>query len=214
VAEPCDDGRVSEPKAVAESTTEVVPGLRSWQVEDERIGGFVSTAYAIEGPDGAVLVDPLPLAPAALTAIGPVSAIVLSSGSHQRSAWRLRRELGAPVWAPALSREIEEDPDERYCEGDDLPGGLTAVFTPGAGTTQHTLLSPGTPRVAIVPDLLIRAPGEEPTLIPDAYAHDPAVARKSARRLLELDLDVLCLCHGGAVADDPKGAVRRALGEV
>jgi glyoxylase-like metal-dependent hydrolase (beta-lactamase superfamily II) len=203
---------VSEPKAVAERVEEVVRGVYFWQVHDDRIN-FLSAAHAVATGEGIVLVDPLPLVEDALRGLGEVAAIVLSSGSHQRSSWRLRRELGVPVWAPTLSREIDEEPDVRYGEGDRLPGGLTALFTPGAGTTQHTFVRAEDPRVAIVSDLLVRAPDHEVELVPDEYAHDPAQARESVRKLLELDFEVLSMGHGAPVTDDARGAVRRALGE-
>jgi glyoxylase-like metal-dependent hydrolase (beta-lactamase superfamily II) len=198
---------VSEPEAVAQEIEEVVRGVWHLSVHDERID-FISAAHAAAG----VVIDPLPLVPDAFARLGKISAIVLSCGSHQRSAWRLRRELGVPVWAPALSKEIDEEPDERYGDGDELPGGLRAVFTPGAGTTQHTLLLES-PSVAFVPDLLLRAPGESLGVLPDKWAHDPELMRKSLRKLLELDFDVLCLGHGKPVTDDPKGVLRAALGD-
>jgi glyoxylase-like metal-dependent hydrolase (beta-lactamase superfamily II) len=197
---------VSEPQAVAQEVEEVVPGVWHWSISDERIGGFISAAHAAS----TVLIDPLPLAPEAFERLGPVSAIVLTCGSHQRSSWRLRGELGVPVWAPALSKEIDEEPDERYGDGDELPGGLRAVFTPGAGTTQHTLLLTS-PSVAFVPDLLLRPAGESLAVLPDKWAHDPQQMRESLRKVLDLDFEVLCLGHGAPVTDDPKGVLRTAL---
>jgi glyoxylase-like metal-dependent hydrolase (beta-lactamase superfamily II) len=202
---------VSEPKDVAESVEEVVPGVWTWHVSDDRIGGFVSSAHAVRGDDGVVLVDPLPLAEAALAGLGDVSAICLTTSSHQRAAWRLRRELGARVWAPAASREVEEEPDERYSEGDVLPAGLQPIFTPGAGTTQHSLLLDLKGGVLFTPDLFVRPPGEPLALIPAEYAHDHEQARQTAERLLDLDFAVLCTGHGAPVVDDPKSALRAAL---
>jgi hypothetical protein len=201
---------VSEPSEVAANVEEVVPGVLHWRVHDDRID-FVSAAHAVRTDEGTVLIDPLPLAGEALAALGEVSAICLSCGSHQRSAWRLRRELGANVYAPALAREIEEEPDERYGEGDRLPGGLHAVFTPGAGTTQHTLLLKRQGGIAFVPDLLALGPGGELELVEARYMHDPEEARRSVEGLLDLPFSVLCLSHGRPVADDPKAAIRAAL---
>ena len=200
--------RVSEPQAVAESIEEVVPGVWHWHVPDERIGGYISAAHAVRGDDGVVLVDPLPLSEEAMSGLGEVSAVCLTTSSHQRSAWRLRRELGVSVWAPAASKEVEEEPDERYSEGDALPAGLRAIFTPGAGTTQHSLLLG---EVLFTPDLFVRPAGEPLALIPAEYAHDPEQSRRTAERLLELDFGVLCTGHGTPVTDDPKTAIREAL---
>jgi glyoxylase-like metal-dependent hydrolase (beta-lactamase superfamily II) len=202
---------MSEPRDVATAVEEVVPGVSHWHVSDDRIGGFISAAHALCRDEETVLIDPLPLTPDALAELGAVAAIALTSGSHQRSAWRLRRELGAPVYAPALSQTLAEEPDVRYGDGDDLPGGVRAIFTPGAGTTQHTLLSGGEPGVAFVSDLLVREPGRPLELIPGEYAHDLEEARRSVERLLELPFSVLCLAHGTPIADDPKAAIRAAL---
>lgn len=201
---------MSEPKAIAADASEVVPGVWHWAVADERIGGYFSAAHALAGPGGIILIDPLPLAGPGFAGLGPVSAICLTTSSHQRSAWRYRREHGARVWAPALARTFDEQPDHRYGDGDELPGGLRAVFTPGAGTSQHTLVA-AAPAVAFVPDLLVHETGQPLELIPAEYAHDVDEARRSVEKLLELDFDVLCLGHGVPVTDDPKGAIRAAL---
>jgi hypothetical protein len=200
---------VSEPNAVAETVEEVVPGVWTWSVHDDRID-FLSTAHAVSEVDGTVLIDPLPLVPAALRSLGDVLAICLTAGTHQRSAWRYRRELEVPVYAPALSKLIEEEPDVRYSEGEELPGGLEAVFTPGGGTTQHTLLR-ASDGVAFVPDLLVNVPGRGLQITPDEYVHDPAEARRSVQKLLNLDFSVLCLNHGAPLTEDPKAAIRRLL---
>ena len=200
---------MSEPKTVAASIEEVVPGVWRWSIHDERID-FLGAAYAVKAEDGVVMIDPLPLERAALDELGDVGAIVLTCGSHQRCAWRYRRELGANVYAPALSKEIDEEPDVRYGDGDTLPGGLRAVFTPGAGTTQHTLLL-GDPKVAFVPDMLVETPDRRVAMLASRWMYDPDEARQSVEKLLDLDFDVLCLAHGGAVTKGAKDAVRGAL---
>jgi len=203
---------VSEPRAIASKVEEVVPGVWHWRVDDDRID-FISAAHAVQTDEGTVLIDPLPLAPEALGQLGTVTAICLSAGAHQRSAWRYRRELGAKVYVPALSKQIDEEPDERYSEGARLPGGLLAVFTPGAGTTQHTFLLERDPGVAFAPDLFARTPEGPLSLVPAEFMHDPEEARRSAEKLLDLPFSVLCLGHGVPVLDDPHGAIRAALAE-
>ena len=202
---------MTEPKAVAAEVQEVVPGVWTWSVEDDRIGGFTSTSYAFTSDDGTVLIDPLPLADEARQGLGNVGAICLTTSNHQRSSWRLRRELGVPVHLPALAKEVEEEPDGRYSEGDVLPGGLRPIFTPGAGTTQHTLLLDRDGGIAFVPDQLLLYPDGRLSVVPDEYAHDPEGARRSAEKLLDLPFEVLCLAHGGPVTEDPREQLRAAL---
>jgi hypothetical protein len=201
---------VSEPKTVAESFQEVVPGVWCWTIHDERID-FVSTAHALTSPEGTVLIDPLPLVDDALAELGDVSAICLTAGTHQRSAWRYRRELAAPVYAPALSRLIEEEPDERYEDGDELPGGLRAVFTPGAGTTQHTFLLDLKGGIAFVPDLFVNEPGRGLAIVGEEEMPNPEEARRSIRKLFDLPFDILCFDHGSPLTQEPKAAIRRLL---
>jgi hypothetical protein len=201
---------VSEPNAIAETVEEVVPEIWTWSVRDERID-FVSTAHAVSGADGTVLIDPLPLALGALRCLGNVSAICLTAGTHQRSAWRYRRELEVPVYAPALSKLIEEEPDVPYSDGDELPGGLRAVFTPGAGTTQHTFLLEREAGVAFVPDLFAHVPERGLEIVGEEEMPDPDEARLSIRKLLDLPFGILCLDHGPPITEDPKGAIRALL---
>jgi glyoxylase-like metal-dependent hydrolase (beta-lactamase superfamily II) len=88
-------------------------------------------------------------------------------------------------------------PTSAYGDGDPLPGGLRAVFTPGAGTTQHTLVREGQPDVAFCSDLVVRPDGEVALVRVEEY--DPEKARRSIERLLELSFSLLCLTLGHRV---------------
>src|ERR671931_625838 len=116
---------MSEPRTAAGRVEEVVPGVWSWSVHDDRID-FVSTAHAVGDGDEVVLID---------------------------------REGG----------------------------------------------------VAFVPDLFTHVPERGLRTVWDEYMHDPAEARRSIEKLLELPFSVLCLDHGAPVTDDPKGAIRALL---
>jgi len=208
---PWNDASVTEPKAVAERIDVVVPGVWTWSIEDDRLGGFTSTSYAVATEGGTVLIDPLPVEDEAFGELGDIEAICLTTSNHQRSSWRLRRALGVEVHAPALAKEIEEEPDNRYSEGDSLPAGLRPVFTPGAGTTQHTLLLDRDGGIAFVPDPLLLMSDGDLVLVPEEYAHDTAEARRSVEKLLELPFSILCVAHGGAITEAPKDRIRAAL---
>src|SRR5690349_15464985 len=176
---------MSEPSEQAE-TIEVLDedlGIWYWSIEDDRIGGTTSTAYALKLDEGTVLIDPLPLARGAFAELGDVTAIVLTSGSHQRSAWRLRAALDVPVWAPALAQELEEEPDERYGHSMVLPGDLVAFTSPGAAPDQHTLVLDD--YVGFVPDLVVSPADGELRLMPDDFLDNPIQARETVRLLLE-----------------------------
>lgn len=201
---------MSEPKQAAGHFEEIEDvDVVFWHVEDDRLGGFISTAYGLRTEEGMVLIDPLPLERQAFEALGEIQAIVLTSGSHQRSAWRLRGELEVPVWAPAMAQELDEDPDERYGHSAVLPGDLAAFYSPGAGTTQHTLVLDD--YIGFVPDLIVNPSGGPLALTPDSYMDNPRLARESVKLLFEQGLEILCPTHGLPVVDDVHGALQDAL---
>jgi glyoxylase-like metal-dependent hydrolase (beta-lactamase superfamily II) len=202
---------MAEPNAVAADAEEVVPGVWRWGVANERIGGAESTGHAVADDDGVVLLDPVRLAPGALAALGPVTAILLTAQCHQRSSWRYRRDLGAPVWAPEGTRPMEEEPDERYRAGDLLPGGVRAVHTPGPEDVHFCFLRVRDPRVLFCSDLLTNYGGRGLDFVPLHYHDDPPQTRRTVEGLLDLDFDVLCLDHGSAITVDPKAEIRSLL---
>jgi glyoxylase-like metal-dependent hydrolase (beta-lactamase superfamily II) len=205
---------MSEPRAVAHAVEEIEDlGIVYWHVEDDRIGGFISTAYGLRTDEGLVLIDPLPLEPEAFAALGEIQAILLTSASHQRSAWRLRAEHDGelPVWAPALAQELDEEPDERYGHSMVLPGDLIAFHTPGAGPSQHSLILDD--YIAFVPDLVVNPPGGEVALTPDEYLQNPIQARDTVRLLLDQSIEILCPSHGLPILDDVHGQLTAALEE-
>jgi hypothetical protein len=201
---------MTEPPAVATELEEVVPGVYHWRVENERIGGGWSSSHAVETPDGWVLIDPLQLAEEALARVEPVTAIVLTAATHQRSAWRYRSRFGAPVWLPEGSRETEEEPDEHYGDRDRLPGGLLALQTPGPELPHYSLLLRGEPSILFSPDLVMCEKSGELTFVPAQYHDDPAETRRSVERCAALDFEYLCLSHGPPLGNGP-GALRELL---
>jgi hypothetical protein len=202
---------VAEPNAVAPGAEEVVAGVWRWGVANERIGGAESTGHAVAREDGVVLIDPVRLAPERLAALGSVTAILLTAQCHQRSSWRYRRELGAPVYAPEGTRPMEEEPDERYRAGDLLPGGLRAVHTPGPEEVHFSFLLERDPGVFFCSDLLTNYGGRGLDFVPLQYHDDPPRTRRTVESLLDLDFEVLCLDHGSAITGDPKAAIRGLL---
>jgi hypothetical protein len=206
---------MSQPKKRAKRTELVVPGIHRWSVEDDRIGGAHSEAYAVVAEDGAVtLIDPLPIAPDALRELGRVEAIVLTAGNHQRAAWSLRKTLSAPVWAPVNAHGLEDSPDATYSTGDNLPGGLVAYHTPGPAEVMYTLWMERPRSVAFLSDLLTHDDEGTPRFVDSQYQDDPARTRASVRRILDhLPVEVLCFAHGRPILQDGAAALRRALSE-
>ena len=194
---------MSEPKTVARSLTEIVPGLFYYTIEDERIKSQ-SHAYALAANGRVALIDPLPLDPEQLERLGKVETILIGSPSHQRSSWTFRREHKAKVYAPEGWSDLEEKPDRTFKEGDPLPGGLRPVHAPGPHRAHYAFHLDKRPGVLLCTDLWhVTKQGVE--FLPDKYMDDAGRARESARRLLEINFDILCFGHGDPIT---RGAQR------
>ena len=204
---------MSEPTTVADAWFEVVPGVLHWTIHDDRID-FRSDAFAVADGDGWAVIDPLPLAGAALAALARVTVIVLTAPAHQRAAWSIRRLTGAPVWVPEASAGLDEAPDRFHAHGDLVPGGLRVVAAPGPKGPHHALVREleGRGRVVFTGDLLLRASSGPPTLPPEKHLDDPDAARNTAVRLAKLAPTVLGLAHGAPVLDDAVAVLLRAAG--
>jgi hypothetical protein len=202
---------MSEPLEIADEAQVVVDGVYHWRIHNGAIGGAVSSSHALVTGEGAVLVDPVRLAPEALAVLPRPVAIVLTARCHQRSSWRYRREFGAEVWLPGDATAADEEPDHRYAEGDELPGGLVALRTPGPEAPHYSFLREQAPGILFCSDLVSHAGGGLLEFVPPQYHEDPAETRRSVARLLDVPFTILCFDHGAPIVDDPKAALRRLL---
>jgi hypothetical protein len=205
------EARMSEPKTVAKQMEEVVPGVFHWQIEDERIH-HISDAHAVVEGGRAVLIDPVPLAEEELKRLGSIEAIILGAPSHQRYAWSLRKKTGARVYAPkGAAARLEEKPDVEYGDGDALPGGLRAIHAPGPAAVHYVLYRKGAPGALFLTDLVMNEKDKGLVFLSDKYQDDPAQARASARKLLDLPCGSLCFGHGAPLREEGRVALQRLL---
>ncbi len=202
---------MTEPREIAETAREVVPGLFYWQIHNSNIGGAISSSHALGLDGGSVFVDPVRLSDDALAALPRPSAVVLTAKCHQRASWRFRREFGLEVWAPEDAPAADEEPDRRYAEGDVLPGGLLAVRTPGPEWPHYSFVRRDEPGILFCSDLISHEGRGRLHFIPGEYHEDPAETRRSVEKLLDLPFEILCFDHGEPLAAGSKEALRRLL---
>ncbi len=203
---------MSEPTNRARVVDTIVPGVRHWSVNDDRID-FRSDAYAVTSSAGTVVIDPLPLTAAAAESLGPVRAVCITGGFHQRSAWSFRERTGAVVHAPRGARGLLEQPDAWYDDGDEPVAGIRAWRRFGPSNPHFVLLwgVAGRGSVLFSADLLVRGPNGAFRMASDDHQDDPARCRESVKSLLELDADVLCPAHGAAQVGGVVAVIRAAL---
>jgi glyoxylase-like metal-dependent hydrolase (beta-lactamase superfamily II) len=202
---------VAEPREIADSVEQVTDGVWHWRIRNASIGGEISSSHAVEADGGSVLIDPVRLRDDALATLPAPTAIVLTAATHQRAAWRYRRDFGAEIWLPEGSRATDEEPDHTYAADDLLLGGLRAVHTPGPEKPHYSLLLERDLGVLFCSDLIQNDGGRELAFVEPQFHEDPAETRRSVERLLDLDFSILCLDHGAPMADDAKSAIRDLL---
>jgi len=199
-----------EPSGTAKLVGEILPGVYRFTIHDDRIDSE-SDSYAFIEHGKVILIDPLPMAKKDLKKLGPVEAVCLTGSCHERSAWRYRRELSVPVYAPQGGVDFEETPDRWYKAHDRLPGNLLVVHTPGPTEAHYSFYLEREGGVVFCADLLTNAGVEGLAFVAGEYQDEPARTRESVRHLLNLDFRTLCPDHGNPVTVSAKEAITRAL---
>ena len=204
---------MSEPKTQATALQRLPGGARHWTIHDERID-FRSESYAVPGKDGWVWIDPVGLLPPALESVQPIEAICITGRFHQRSAWRLRRETGADVWAPADATDCEEPATHRFEDGARLPGGLLAQRRTGPTQPHYVFLwiDDQAKRVLFMADLVMRGGAGPFAFVPPEHLDDPPGVRRSLRRLLDDGgCDRIYPAHGAPLVEGGTAALEQVL---
>lgn len=210
----------------------------NWQQSRQVMYAFHS--YALFTDDGIVIVDPVNPVDDSGDALarllgGIPKAIVLTNDMHERDAYKIRDEYGAPIWAPAAAvegetTELEGVPDNTFSNDDTLPGGLSGIGIDGrfVGDTIIQWKPEAHPRILFTGDALngpdadpsIPSEREHPRSEPGLYMgagrpylqHPNLEALKvSLRVLLKIDFDAICGAHGLPVMSGARGALERLL---
>jgi glyoxylase-like metal-dependent hydrolase (beta-lactamase superfamily II) len=203
---------MAEPKARADRIDHLFSWLLHWSIADERIGGFRSDAFAVETPDGLMVIDGVPLEDHLQKKLENVGGIFLTHGNHQRSAWRFRREIGASIYAPVGAAGLEEDPDVWFDARGALPGGLKAVEAAGFAAACYLTFTHADGTGVLFCGDLICQDSDGPYRFPAEPGYfDPAAGKEDARRLLRLPTTVLCAAHAVPIRDGCHAALQGAI---
>ncbi len=180
----------------AEEFQLVSPHLAFWQSYEPAVKCDLSSCARLAAGE-LVLIDPIPLAAAALaelTAHARPAAIVLTNGNHARAAEWYRQRFGIPVCAhPEAVAELGIAVDRSLAEGDAAPGGLSVVEIGGAPAGEIALIGD---EIIHLGDALIHLDPLGFTLLPDKYCADPHAMRESLGKLLRFNFELLTFAHG------------------
>jgi glyoxylase-like metal-dependent hydrolase (beta-lactamase superfamily II) len=185
---------------IADNFDVIAPGVAVWRAYDPAVKcDLWSTAVLRE--DAWVLIDPVELeAPKLAELLGEarVSAVVLTSGNHARSAEAFRSRHAVQLWAPADAAPVLEiTVDECFSERDSLPGGLRAIAIPSAGPGEVALLDGA--GLLCFGDAVINFGSAGFSLLPAKYCANPAQLPNDLRKLLSYDARILTFAHGDPI---------------
>jgi glyoxylase-like metal-dependent hydrolase (beta-lactamase superfamily II) len=192
---------------------ELRPWLLNWWINDERIGDSRSDSFGLRTAGGLVIIDPVPLAKEALAGLKEVQSIILTTSYHQRSAWRYRRELGVPVYAPHGSEGMDEEPDSYYSSDGPLPDGFTALPVTGFPTGMSLIYRAQSEPVAFCADLIYDDPQSTYRFPREPGLFNRVKGRDDARALMDQNVDILCVGHGRTVFGGVNEILQIAINE-
>ena len=181
----------------ADEIQQVRDGLWFWQRFQPSVKVDCSSC-AVRIGTKLILVDPIPLAAAALDELrqlGEPAAIVATNGNHDRAIPQLRAKLGVPVFAhaaavPALGFAV----DRTLSDGEVLFDTLEVVALPGAGPGEIALHDAR--GWLIVGDALTNLEPTGLALLPAKYCANAKEMRASLGKLLRFPSEVLTFAHG------------------
>jgi glyoxylase-like metal-dependent hydrolase (beta-lactamase superfamily II) len=183
--------------------------------------------YAIRLDGCTVLVDPP--APGedewpTFDLMRPIAKIVLTNRDHVRDVELFRTRCGARlvVGAEEVTQLAPIAIDEAVREGDLIAGALRVIYLPGKSSGEiglyfepaHHAVSREMGGILLLGDAIIGNPPGALSLIPEAKLDDPPKLKRSLRKLLDYDFEVLLLCDGQPVLSGGKEKVAEFLNKL
>jgi glyoxylase-like metal-dependent hydrolase (beta-lactamase superfamily II) len=202
---------------------EILPGIFTWgSTYADRPWDL--NGYAIRLDESTVLVDPP--APeendwASFDRLMPITKIVLTNRDHVRDAELFRTRFGAHLVAGAdeVAQLSPVAINEMVREGELIADALRVIHLPGKSAgeiglyfdpAQHAI-SRKMNGIMLLGDAIIGNPPGALSLIPEPKLDDSSKLKRSLRKLLDYDFDVLLLCDGQLVLSGGKLKVAEFL---
>lgn len=200
-----------ERSAAADQVRIITPSLISWSVYDSTVKTRL-TSQALATSEGWWVVDPVPLQKDEADRFfqkDPLLGFLLTSNHHERSCRSWIRSGAVHAHEATLGR-MERNPDFFFHDGEKLKGGIDVVDIPGI-TFGECCFYHREQKILLMGDALIHLSETGFAFLPDQYCSDRMLARKSLKRLLDLDFDIMTFAHGEPLIDQPKQKLRQLL---
>jgi glyoxylase-like metal-dependent hydrolase (beta-lactamase superfamily II) len=202
---------------------EILPGIFTWgSTYVDRPWDL--NGYAITFTGFTVLVDPPEPEEhnwPGFDAVKPITKIVLTNRDHVRGAQSFRTSCDARLVAGAdeVAQFAPMEIDEEVREGGLIADALRVIHLPGKSPGEiglyfdpaHHPVSRERGGIMLLGDAIIGNPPGALGLIPEPKLDDPSRLKRSLRKLLDYEFDILLLCDGQPVLRGGKQKVAEFL---
>ena len=187
-----------------------------WQRYDPALkADLFSTALLTD--IGLYLVDPIPLPPDEVRALGgerEIAGIVVTNANHARSAAQHSKTFAAPIFAHRDTfPELDASELKEIKDGSVLRGELEIIEIPGAAAGEIAIYAAADGGTIIVGDALINFEPYGFTFLPGKYCQGEKQMRVSLRKLLEHPAERLLFAHGMPILKEATARLRGLLEE-
>lgn len=191
------------------------PSLTIWSAYDPTVKAeLFSTAIQLE--DRLYLVDPIPLASAALeemTTDASVCGVFVTNINHARAAGAFAAQTGAGILASAATASALWSLEiVAIVSGDKIGERLEAIEIPGAPEGEIALYCDQDGGALILGDALINFGTDGFALLPAKYCEDQNLMRRSLRQLLDFFFTRLLFAHGTPIVSGARPKLETLLG--
>lgn len=177
----------------------VTPRISLWHNYDPSAkADLFSTALCTS--DGVVIVDPIPLAAAALNQLdqlGRVSGVIITNVNHLRNAVEFANKYSVPLFARRETFQMETSPQfNAVADGENISGDLSVIAIEGAAQGEIALHHRSDGGTIVIGDALIHFEPYGFTFLPPKYCLNATEMKISLRKLLGCQADRIFFAHG------------------
>ena len=192
---------------------QVGPGLFIWHVYDPKLRADLFST-AIFTPAGGFLVDPIPLARAALDqlrAVGKINGVIITNSNHLRACGQFAEHFSVPIFTHPASFPEESARFSPVADAENICESLKVIAIDGAAPGEIVLESTADRGALIVGDALVNFEPYGFTFLPPKYCLNQKEMRRSLRRLLNRNTERLFFAHGFPILSQADARLRQLL---
>jgi hypothetical protein len=176
----------------------VASGICLWRFYDPSLKTDLFST-ALEAAGGTYLIDPIPLAPDAistLTSRAKINAIIITNENHERAAADFARKFNIPIYLDAAIARSTALPGAMPIQENSFPAQLTPVGIEGGPAGETAVHFAGNDGTIVIGDALINFQPYGFAPLPAKYCSNFKRMRRSLAKLMDYSFERMFFAHG------------------